>query len=247
MKYQFAEFEIDISQQELRRRGEFVHIEPQVFDLIVHLVRNHDRIVSKDELIETIWHGRIISEAALSSRINAARRALGDNGNDQSLIRTQHKRGFRFVGDVRAIETLEAEGGKAMNNHGQLIGVSLNSERSQQAFLASDQTMTWLNGLPKTGRRRSSSHHEAHAQGLNDRGEVVGWSRIERPNHTSDLNRATLWKNAFENSRSVALSTVLSAASSVAEVLLRAKICNGISTAGRPGRALGPSGRSDPA
>lgn len=104
LKYQFSEFEIDLSQQELRRLGEAVHIEPQVFDLIVHLVRNRERIVSKDELIETIWNGRIISEASLSSRINAARRALGDNGNDQAMIRTLHKRGFRFVGDVRAVE-----------------------------------------------------------------------------------------------------------------------------------------------
>ena len=105
LKYQFTEFEIDLGQQELRRLGEAVHIEPQVFDLIVHLVRNHERIVSKDELIETIWNGRIISEAALSSRINGARRALGDNGNDQALIRTLHKRGFRFVGDVQAVDT----------------------------------------------------------------------------------------------------------------------------------------------
>jgi len=103
-KYLFAEFEIDLGQQELRRLGQAVHIEPQVFDLIVHLVRNRDRIVSKDELIETIWNGRIISEAALSSRINGARRALGDNGSDQAMIRTLHKRGFRFVGDVEAIE-----------------------------------------------------------------------------------------------------------------------------------------------
>ena len=108
-KYQFAEFEIDLGQQELRRLGAAVHIEPQVFDLIVHLVRNHDRIVSKDELIETIWNGRIISEAALSSRINGARRALGDNGNDQVFIRTLHKRGFRFVGDVQAVNTPEAD------------------------------------------------------------------------------------------------------------------------------------------
>jgi TolB-like protein/DNA-binding winged helix-turn-helix (wHTH) protein len=104
VQYRFAEYEIDLSQQELRRLGEAVHIEPQVFDLIVHLVRNHDRIVSKDELIETIWNGRIISEAALSSRINGARRALGDNGNDQVFIRTLHKRGFRFVGEVQAID-----------------------------------------------------------------------------------------------------------------------------------------------
>ena len=109
LKYQFTEFEIDLSQQELRRLGEAVHIEPQVFDLIVHLVRNHDRIVSKDELIETIWNGRIISEAALSSRINGARRALGDNGNDQTLIRTLHKRGFRFVGSVQAVTDADAQ------------------------------------------------------------------------------------------------------------------------------------------
>jgi TolB-like protein/DNA-binding winged helix-turn-helix (wHTH) protein len=103
VKYRFAHFEIDPNRHELRQSGEVVHIEPQVFDLIVHFVRNRDRIVSKDELIETIWNGRIISEAALSSRINGARRALGDNGNDQIFIKTFHKRGFRFLPDVQEI------------------------------------------------------------------------------------------------------------------------------------------------
>src|SRR5499427_661475 len=84
----------------MRRTGAIVHVEPQVFDLLVHLIRNCNRIVSKDELFEAIWQGRIVSEATLSSRISAARRALGDSGNDQSFIRTLHKRGFRFVGDV---------------------------------------------------------------------------------------------------------------------------------------------------
>jgi TolB-like protein len=98
--FRFADFEIDVAQQELRRSGEIVHMEPQVFDLLLHLVRNRGRIVSKDELIETVWNGRIVSEAALSSRINAARKAIGDNGNDQLFIRTLHKRGFRFVGEV---------------------------------------------------------------------------------------------------------------------------------------------------
>jgi TolB-like protein/DNA-binding winged helix-turn-helix (wHTH) protein len=109
VQYHFADFEIDVSQHELRRLGETVRIEPQVFDLILHLVRNHDRIVSKDELIETIWNRRVISEAALSSRINAARRALGDNGNDQIFIRTVHKRGFRFVGEIKDFKALEHE------------------------------------------------------------------------------------------------------------------------------------------
>jgi TolB-like protein/DNA-binding winged helix-turn-helix (wHTH) protein len=98
--FRFRDFEIDIARHELRHAGAIVHIEPQVFDLLVHLVRHRDRIVSKDELIDAVWQGRIVSEATLSSRIAAARRALGDSGNDQSFIRTLYKRGFRFVGDV---------------------------------------------------------------------------------------------------------------------------------------------------
>jgi TolB-like protein len=98
----FAQFEIDLKRHEVRRSGEPVAVEPQVFDVLVHLVRHRDRIVSKDELIEAVWHGRAISEGALSSRISAARRAIGDTGEAQNLIRTLHKRGFRFVGDVTA-------------------------------------------------------------------------------------------------------------------------------------------------
>jgi TolB-like protein/DNA-binding winged helix-turn-helix (wHTH) protein len=109
MKYRFSDFEIDLNQQELRREGVSVHIEPQVFDVIVHLVRNRDRVVSKDELIDIVWNGRVISEAAFSSRINGARRVLGDNGTDQLFIRTLHRRGFRFVAHVQAVEASDAE------------------------------------------------------------------------------------------------------------------------------------------
>src|SRR5215467_10057392 len=100
LNFRFADFEIDVARHELRRAGMIVHVEPQVFDLLVHLIRNRDRIVSKDELFDSIWQGRIVSEATISSRISAARRALGDSGNDQSFIRTLYKRGFRFVGEV---------------------------------------------------------------------------------------------------------------------------------------------------
>ena len=103
--FRFAGFEIDVARQELRRAGAVVPIEPQVFDLIVYLVQHRDRIVSKDDLIETIWQGRVVSEAAVSSRISAARRALGDSGNDQGLIRTLRKRGFRFVGEIVEISS----------------------------------------------------------------------------------------------------------------------------------------------
>jgi DNA-binding winged helix-turn-helix (wHTH) protein len=112
MRLVFAGHEMDLRRQELRRaNGGLVHVEPQVFDLLVHLVRNRDRVVSKDELLETIWNGRIVSEAALSSRINAARKAVGDDGNRQELIRTIHRRGFRFVGEAR--ELAEPDGGGA--------------------------------------------------------------------------------------------------------------------------------------
>ena len=100
MNFRFADFEINVARRELRRAGAMIHTEPQVFDLLVHLIRNRQRIVGKDELFDTIWQGRIVSEATLNSRISAARRALGDSGNDQNLIRTLHKRGFRFVGEV---------------------------------------------------------------------------------------------------------------------------------------------------
>jgi TolB-like protein/DNA-binding winged helix-turn-helix (wHTH) protein/tetratricopeptide (TPR) repeat protein len=98
--FRFSNFEIDLARRELRRAGAVVHLEPQVFDLLVHLVRHRDRMVSKDELFEVIWEGRAVSEAALSSRISAARHALGDSGNDQTYIRTMYRRGFRFVGEA---------------------------------------------------------------------------------------------------------------------------------------------------
>ena len=100
MDYRFGEFEIDLSRHELRRGGQAVRIEPQVFDLLLYLVRHRDRIVSKDELIEAIWQGRVISEAALSTCISAVRRAVGDSGESQRLIRTIPKRGFCFVGQI---------------------------------------------------------------------------------------------------------------------------------------------------
>ena len=109
MNFRFAQFEIDTARHELRKAGAVVHIEPQVFDLIVYLVKNRERIVTKDELINSIWQGRVISDAALSSRISAARRALSDSGNDQTLIRTLHKRGFRFVGDVKEDSSAPAD------------------------------------------------------------------------------------------------------------------------------------------
>ena len=76
--------------------------EPQVFDLLVYQVQNRDRVVSKDDLIASVWGGRIVSESTLTSRINAARTAVGDNGREQQLIRTIRRKGLRFIGAVHA-------------------------------------------------------------------------------------------------------------------------------------------------
>ena len=100
MIFRFGAYEVDLARQELRRAGAVVPVEPQVFEVLAYLLRHRDRIVSKDELFESVWQGRIVSDAALNSRISAARRTIGDDGNTQALIRTAHKRGFRFVGDV---------------------------------------------------------------------------------------------------------------------------------------------------
>ena len=105
MQFVFTDHVLDIDRRELARGGESIAIEPQVFDLLVYLVENRDRVVSKDDLIEKIWDGRIVSESTLTSRINAARKAVGDSGKDQELIRTIARKGFRFVGDVRRAES----------------------------------------------------------------------------------------------------------------------------------------------
>ena len=101
MQLLFADYLLDTDRRELRRGSELVAVEPQVFDLLIYLVRNRDRVVSKDDLIAAVWEGRIVSESTLTSRINAARKAVGDSGEEQKLIRTIARRGFRFVGAVR--------------------------------------------------------------------------------------------------------------------------------------------------
>lgn len=108
MEFLFADRRLDIGRRELRRGQELIAIEPQVFDLLVHLIENRDRVVSKDDLIATVWGGRVVSDSTLTSRINAARRAVGDSGEEQKLIRTIARRGFRFVGGVRLVDEAAA-------------------------------------------------------------------------------------------------------------------------------------------
>src|SRR6202034_3593021 len=95
------DYELDVERRELKRAQLAIHVEPQVFDLLVYLVQNRDRVVSKDDVIASVWAGRIVSDSTLTSRINAARTAVGDSGDDQKLIRTIARKGLRFIGAVR--------------------------------------------------------------------------------------------------------------------------------------------------
>jgi DNA-binding winged helix-turn-helix (wHTH) protein/tetratricopeptide (TPR) repeat protein/energy-coupling factor transporter ATP-binding protein EcfA2 len=98
--YLFENCSLDSDRRELRRAGTLVAVEPQVFDVLHNLIRNREHVVSKNALLADVWQGRVVSDATLSSRINSARSAVGDNGEQQRLIRTVHRKGFRFVGAV---------------------------------------------------------------------------------------------------------------------------------------------------
>ena len=104
MLYSFEDFSLDTARRELRRNGVLVALQPQVFDLLEYSIRNRERVVSKDDLLAAVWSGRIVSESTLSTRINAARSAIGDSGEKQRLLRTAHGKGIRFVGAVREEE-----------------------------------------------------------------------------------------------------------------------------------------------
>jgi TolB-like protein len=100
MRFRFGDHSLDTDRRELRRGGELVALEPQVFDLLVYLVQNRDRVVSKNDVLEGVWGGRIVSESALTSRLTAVRRAIDDTGGAQRLIRTVPRKGIRFIGVV---------------------------------------------------------------------------------------------------------------------------------------------------
>lgn len=106
VNFRFGAFSVDTEKLELNNAGEAIAVQPQVFSLLVFLIENSDRVVSKDEIIDNVWGGRIVGDGTLNARINALRRALGDDGNTQSMIKTLPRQGFRFVG---ALETAGEE------------------------------------------------------------------------------------------------------------------------------------------
>jgi DNA-binding winged helix-turn-helix (wHTH) protein len=114
LRYLFEEYAFDTDRRELHRGADVVSVAPQVFDLLDYLIRNRGHVISKDDLIAAIWKGRNVSDAALTTRLNAARSAIGDSGHEQRLIKTLPRKGLRFVGSV--LEAQQAAGAAVANN-----------------------------------------------------------------------------------------------------------------------------------
>jgi len=149
----FGNFALDTDRRELRTGDAEVAVEPQVFDLLELLIRNRDRVVSRDDLIEHVWQGRIVSESALATRINAARRAIGDDGTHQALIKTVARKGVRFVGDVREQAPRSGTARSADNVRSQAVTFCRTSDGVNLAIGSSGngpvllKTANWLNHL----------------------------------------------------------------------------------------------------
>ncbi|MGF6487696.1 TolB-like protein [Pseudomonas frederiksbergensis] len=107
LPFVFEDYVLDQERRELTLRGHVVAVGPQVFDLLLQLVSNSNRVMSKDDLLKAVWSGRIVSESTITSHINAVRKAIGDTGEEQRLVRTVARKGYRFVGEIKVDEVGE--------------------------------------------------------------------------------------------------------------------------------------------
>jgi len=160
--FAFADVEFDFGAREVRRSGAPVAVEPQVFDLISLLITRHGQVVTKDEIIEQVWDGRFVSDSAVSSRINASRKALGDDGKAQRFIKTVHGRGFRFVAEDGAAVIEGAPEAPDKPSIAILPFRNLSGDPEQE-FFADGITEDIINALSKISRMRVIARNSAFA------------------------------------------------------------------------------------
>jgi len=152
MIHAFGDCELDTERFELRRNGERHHVEPQVFDVLVYLIEHRDRVVAREELLAQVWGHSYVSEATLSSRLMAARKAIGDSGSAQALIRTVRGRGYRFVGEVKRDGTLPAvqpPPARAMVGRDRELGTV---QEALQVALAGERRTVFVTGEAGVGK-----------------------------------------------------------------------------------------------
>ncbi len=149
----FEDCELDLDRFELRRAGKLRPVEPQVFDLLAVLLRERRRVVPKEELLDTVWGNRFVTESALTSRVKAARQAIGDDGRGQRLIRTVHGRGYQFVAPVNEAEQSDTVAGVSPTPPGQEIRFRTTADGTRLAYAASGEgpplvkAANWLSHL----------------------------------------------------------------------------------------------------
>ena len=149
--YEFADVTVNVDRFELHRAGKLQHIEPQVLEVLVYLIRHRDRLVTKQELMDQVWHDRFVSDSAVTSRIKAARRVTGDNGERQQVIRTVHGRGYRFVAEVLELATRSTSMLAAAEVVGR--GTELGTLRvSLAAAESGSRQLMWISGEPGIGK-----------------------------------------------------------------------------------------------
>jgi len=196
--FSFENFALDCERRELRAQGAIVPVEPQVFDLLVYLIQNRDRVVSKDDLIASVWSGRIVSDSTLDSRINAVRKALGDSGGRQQFVRTIARKGFRFVGEVNTAPKPAGTGATSPATLNQEVHICTASDGVRIAYALAGQgpplvkAANWLNHLEYDWQSPIWSHllHEFAA-----RHQLIRYD--ERGNGLSDWDVQDISFEAF--------------------------------------------------
>jgi DNA-binding winged helix-turn-helix (wHTH) protein len=194
----FENFALDCERRELRAHGAIVPVEPQVFDLLVYLIENRDRVVSKDDLIASVWSGRIVSDSTLDSRINSVRKALGDSGGRQQFVRTIARKGFRFVGEVNTAPKPPGTGATSPATLNQEVHFCTASDGVRIAYALAGQgpplvkAANWLNHLEYDWQSPIWSHllHEFAA-----RHQLIRYD--ERGNGLSDWDVQDISFEAF--------------------------------------------------
>lgn len=194
MRFTFSDYELDVDQVRLSRRGEPVRIQPQVFDVLVHLIVHRDRVVTKEELLDSVWGDRFVSESALTSRIKSARQAIGDDGNQQQTIRTAHGRGYQFIAAVEAHHERGRDGDRVPTvalPPSRFVGRQRDLE--SVSTMLQDRRLVTVCGPGGVGKSRLSLHVASRVAGYYDDGvRVVEVGAIDPGGHVIGLISSSL-------------------------------------------------------
>ena len=188
MIFRFGPYKIDDERRELTRDGEEISLQPQAFSLLIYLVENTGRVVSKDEIFEQVWHGKIVGDGTLNSRINALRRALGDDGTSQSVIKTLPRQGFRFIAELATSErpTVSSTNDQELTARGASIAVlpfvNIGADQ-EQVYFADGLTEDLITDLSKNRElfviaRNSSFSYRNSPKNVSEIGRELGVAHV---------------------------------------------------------------------